>query len=54
MDYVNVFHAHLDECEQCREHPFNLCSEGERLLHEEVRDAVAYWSMKDEAQAGQT
>lgn len=28
----DVFHAHLDKCAQCREHPFSLCKEGERLL----------------------
>lgn len=28
----DAFHAHLDECEQCREHPFNLCAVGESLL----------------------
>jgi hypothetical protein len=28
------FHAHLDECKQCREHPFGLCSTGSRLLTE--------------------
>lgn len=26
------FHAHLDECRQCREHPFALCSTGRELL----------------------
>lgn len=26
------FHAHLDICRQCREHPFNLCREGGQLL----------------------
>ena len=29
-----LFHDHLDECEQCREHPFNLCEEGARILEE--------------------
>lgn len=28
------FHAHLDICKQCREHPFNLCAEGSRVLFE--------------------
>lgn len=28
------FHSHLDACEQCREHPFALCSVGARLLAE--------------------
>jgi hypothetical protein len=26
------FHAHLDVCEQCREHPFDLCRTGADLL----------------------
>lgn len=26
------FHAHLDECEQCRNHPFKLCHAGAALL----------------------
>lgn len=26
------FHAHLDECEQCREHPLDLCSTGAELM----------------------
>lgn len=27
-----AFHAHLDHCRQCREHPFALCPLGARLL----------------------
>lgn len=27
------FHAHLDQCRQCREEVFNLCSVGAALLH---------------------
>lgn len=26
------FHAHLDACAQCREHPFDLCREGAAIL----------------------
>lgn len=26
------FHDHLDKCQQCANHPFELCSEGARLL----------------------
>lgn len=29
---VRDFHAHLDQCAQCREQPFNLCDAGARLL----------------------
>ena len=31
-DRIDAFHAHLDECEQCREHPFDLCPLGGPLL----------------------
>jgi len=26
------FHQHLENCERCREQPFNLCSDGQHLL----------------------
>jgi hypothetical protein len=29
---IDKFHAHLDECEQCRSNPFRLCPKGEQLL----------------------
>jgi hypothetical protein len=29
---VDLFHDHLDECEQCREHPFDLCPEGQKRM----------------------
>ncbi len=29
---VDEFHGHLDKCRQCREHPFDLCREGQRLI----------------------
>jgi hypothetical protein len=28
------FHAHLDVCERCREHPMDLCAEGATLLRD--------------------
>lgn len=31
---IDKFHAHLDVCSQCRNHPFGLCSVGARLLRE--------------------
>ena len=31
-DAVDLFHDHLDECEQCREHPFDLCPEGQKRM----------------------
>lgn len=30
------FHAHLEACKQCEDHPFQLCQVGERLLREAV------------------
>lgn len=27
-----AFHTHLDECERCRNNPFNLCSKGEEII----------------------
>lgn len=32
LSRVELFHAHLDACTQCREHPFDLCSVGAPLL----------------------
>ena len=32
----NVFYRHLDECEQCRNHPFNLCVVGQRKIREAI------------------
>jgi len=32
------FHKHLDECEQCRNRPFDLCTEGLKILQEEIQD----------------
>lgn len=32
----NIFHAHLDECEHCREHPFRLCDVGASALRREA------------------
>jgi len=33
---ANAFHAHLDVCAGCRDHPFDLCATGARLLREAV------------------
>jgi len=34
---ANKFHAHLDVCAQCREHPFNLCLEGHSILMDAIQ-----------------
>ena len=31
-EVINDFHAHLDVCYQCRNHPMNLCPTGAVLL----------------------
>jgi hypothetical protein len=37
----DAFHRHLDQCEQCREHPFALCREGDILIRAAAREAEA-------------
>ena len=32
MEKIENFHAHLDECSQCANQPFNLCAKGKELL----------------------
>lgn len=32
MKKLAMFHAHLDECKQCANNPFALCSKGAQLL----------------------
>lgn len=36
MSSPDAFHAHLEVCAQCRDHPFALCSVGVALIHEAV------------------
>lgn len=31
-DESEDFHAHLGRCDQCANHPFNLCATGDRLI----------------------
>lgn len=31
-DRIDMFHDHLDHCARCREHPFDLCQLGNKLL----------------------
>lgn len=33
---LSPFHLHLEKCEQCREHPFALCTKGLTLLQDEA------------------
>lgn len=32
-----AFHAHLGECRQCADHPFELCRDGARLFQRALR-----------------
>lgn len=36
-DATRAFHAHLDACRQCREHPFELCAVGATLINAAVK-----------------
>jgi hypothetical protein len=45
----NVFHQHLEECERCRNHPFNLCKEGIKKLEEEAK-SLSIAKTKEEAE----
>lgn len=36
-DSEEPFHKHLDECAQCREHPFRLCARGTVLIKAVLR-----------------
>ena len=38
---MKKFHEHLDECSQCREHPFNLCSIGHEIFTGDKVDPYA-------------
>jgi len=47
---IDRFHAHLDICEQCREHPFQLCPTGVLLITSAVADlAVEATKGREEA-----
>jgi len=35
---MDKFHEHLDKCEQCRNHPFDLCEIGQKLLIESTKN----------------
>lgn len=31
---IEAFHAHLDTCRQCEQHPFDLCPTGTQLIQD--------------------
>ncbi len=35
---IDAFHAHLDVCVRCARNPFDLCSEGDRLIRAAVEE----------------
>ncbi len=37
---ASPFHTHLDACQRCRDHPFDLCAVGDRLLQEAGQKAT--------------
>lgn len=39
---IAAFHAHLDVCEQCRNHTFALCPTGEELLKNAATKETIY------------
>lgn len=36
LNAADAFHAHLDECKQCADHPHALCTKGDQLIHKAV------------------
>lgn len=44
---IDKFHAHLDVCEQCREHPFALCPTGDTLLRQ-AATGITKWIAQNE------
>lgn len=45
-DQVDAFHAHLDVCRQCREHPFAICPNGYKLLVDAATTAPTFPGMQ--------
>jgi hypothetical protein len=37
---TDAFHAHLDICKQCADHPFDLCTVGSDLLYAASKEAA--------------
>lgn len=35
----NPFHDHLDECDQCRNHPCDLCPDGLKIIKSMMTEA---------------
>lgn len=53
MNTVDNFHDHLDACEQCREHPLDLCGLGTLLLAQVVKPQETAPVPQPGAEAGQ-
>lgn len=49
---IDKLHAHFDECKQCRENLFFLCSVGDRLIKEigveELAEALSDFLTKED------
>lgn len=35
---IDAFHEHLEACQRCARNPFDLCSEGDRLIRAAVEE----------------
>lgn len=49
--HADRFHAHLGRCEQCREHPLDMCPIGGQLLQATVGDAPVFSTAPDDPPA---
>lgn len=38
MSKAETFYTHLDKCQQCEQHPHELCAIGQQLLMETPKD----------------
>ena len=36
--YADAFHRHLDNCQQCEQHPMELCPTGAELLRKAAEE----------------
>lgn len=46
VDHHAMFYVHLDHCQQCREHPFDLCRRGDELLRKAATEGHLFAKMR--------
>ena len=51
MTPTDLFHAHLSECQQCRDNPRDLCMLGQDLGQEMVAEMVEQWKEQQGAKS---